>query len=164
MQAGGLGIITGLTPGSPEALRAEIKKCRTLTDKPFAVNLTFLPSMNPPPYEQYAKVIIEEGVKIAETAGSGAAAPCVKMFKDAGICEWDIMSSSEDQADFKQMSFTNAQVSLWCNCAANADNYQRSNMRKVLSRRWEWICYRLMDSNAQVCDRHYVNTKLTLPH
>ena len=86
MQAGGLGIITGLTPGSPEALRAEIKKCRTLTDKPFAVNLTFLPSMNPPPYEQYAKVIIEEGVKIAETAGSGAAAPCVKMFKDAGIC------------------------------------------------------------------------------
>lgn len=83
--AGGLGIITGLTPGSPEALRAEIKKCRSLTNKPFAVNLTFLPSMKPPPYEDYAKVIIEEGIKIAETAGSGMAAPCVKMFKAAGI-------------------------------------------------------------------------------
>jgi len=68
--AGGLGIVTGLSPGSPEALRKEIRKCQSLTKKPFAVNLTFLPSMKPPPYEEYAKVIIEEGVKVVETAVS----------------------------------------------------------------------------------------------
>jgi NAD(P)H-dependent flavin oxidoreductase YrpB (nitropropane dioxygenase family) len=68
--AGGLGILTALTQPSPEALRAEIERCRSMTDKPFGVNLTVLPSMNPPPYAEYRKVIIEGGVKIVETAGN----------------------------------------------------------------------------------------------
>ncbi|GAA5972211.1 hypothetical protein JCM11641_002360 [Rhodosporidiobolus odoratus] len=84
-EAGGLGILTGLTAGSPENLRNSIREVRKLTSKPFAVNLTFLPSITPPPYADYAKVIIEEGVKVAETAGGPAAIPIVKMYKDAGI-------------------------------------------------------------------------------
>ncbi|BGP21527.1 2-nitropropane dioxygenase [Rhodotorula toruloides] len=83
--AGGLGILTGLTAGTPEQLRNSIRETRKLTDKPFAVNLTFLPSISPPPYEEYAKVIIEEGVKVAETAGGPAAIPIIKMYKEAGI-------------------------------------------------------------------------------
>jgi NAD(P)H-dependent flavin oxidoreductase YrpB (nitropropane dioxygenase family) len=67
--AGGLGVITALTPGSPEALRLEIARCRALTDKPFGVNLTILPSVSPPPYAEYRKAIIESGVTIVETAG-----------------------------------------------------------------------------------------------
>jgi NAD(P)H-dependent flavin oxidoreductase YrpB (nitropropane dioxygenase family) len=68
--AGGLGILTGLTQPTPDALRAEIDRCRTMTDKPFGVNLTFLPSVNPPPYAEYRRAIIESGVKIVETAGN----------------------------------------------------------------------------------------------
>ncbi|GAA5859809.1 hypothetical protein JCM1840_006463 [Sporobolomyces johnsonii] len=83
--AGGLGILTGLTPGSPEKLRESIREVKTLTDKPFAVNLTFLPSIAPPPYADYAKVVIEEGVKIAETAGGPAAIPIIQMYKKEGI-------------------------------------------------------------------------------
>ncbi|QFU31784.1 nitronate monooxygenase family protein [Brevundimonas sp. Bb-A] len=67
--AGGLGIITGLTPGSPDALRREIERCRTMTDKPFGVNLTILPSVSPPPYAAYRRAIIDSGVTIVETAG-----------------------------------------------------------------------------------------------
>jgi len=83
--AGGLGILTGLTQPTPEKLREAIRETRQLTKKPFAVNLTFLPSINPPPYMAYAKVIIEEGIKVVETAGSAAAAPCIAEFKEAGI-------------------------------------------------------------------------------
>jgi NAD(P)H-dependent flavin oxidoreductase YrpB (nitropropane dioxygenase family) len=68
--AGGLGILTGLTQPTPDALRAEIDRCRSMTDKPFGVNLTFLPSVNPPPYAEYRRAIIESGVKIVETAGN----------------------------------------------------------------------------------------------
>lgn len=68
--AGGLGILTGLTQPTPEALGAEIDRCRTMTDKPFGVNLTILPSANPPPYEAYLDVVISKGVKILETAGN----------------------------------------------------------------------------------------------
>lgn len=68
--AGGLGIITALTQPTPEALIKEIERCRTMTDKPFGVNLTILPSINPPPYDEYMDVIINSGVKILETAGS----------------------------------------------------------------------------------------------
>ena len=67
--AGGLGILTALTQPSPDALRAEIDRMRTMTDKPFGVNLTLLPSTNPPPYAEYRKAIIDSGVKIVETAG-----------------------------------------------------------------------------------------------
>ncbi|HEY1449152.1 MAG TPA: nitronate monooxygenase family protein [Caulobacteraceae bacterium] len=82
--AGGLGIITGLTQRSPEALAAEIAKCRTMTDKPFGVNLTFLPSVNPPDYPGYVKSIIDGGVKIVETAGNNPQA-WLPILKEAGI-------------------------------------------------------------------------------
>ncbi|HEU4726579.1 MAG TPA: nitronate monooxygenase family protein [Kofleriaceae bacterium] len=68
--AGGLGILTGLTQRTPELLAAEIRRCRELTDKPFGVNLTFLPSLTPPDYPGYVRAIIEGGVKIVETAGN----------------------------------------------------------------------------------------------
>ena len=68
--AGGLGIITGLTQRTPELLAAEIKRCREMTDKPFGVNLTFLPVMTAPDYPGYIKAIIEGGVKAVETAGN----------------------------------------------------------------------------------------------
>ena len=67
--AGGLGTITGLTQRTPEALANEIARCRDMTDKPFAVNLTFLPSVNTPDYPGYVKAIIEGGVTVVETAG-----------------------------------------------------------------------------------------------
>ncbi|MDP4540090.1 nitronate monooxygenase family protein [Qipengyuania sp. DY56-A-20] len=82
--AGGLGIITGLTQGTPEKLAAEIAKCRELTDKPFGVNLTFLPSVNSPDYAGLIKVIIEGGVKVVETAGNNPQA-VLPHLKDAGI-------------------------------------------------------------------------------
>ncbi|KAI9483930.1 MAG: hypothetical protein EXX96DRAFT_159332 [Benjaminiella poitrasii] len=82
--AGALGVLTALTQPTPEALRAEINRCRTMTDKPFGVNLTFLPAIVPPPYEEYAKVIIDEGIKVVETAGNNPG-KYIKMFKEAGI-------------------------------------------------------------------------------
>jgi nitronate monooxygenase len=68
--AGGLGIITGLTQKTPERLRAEISRCRTMTDKPFGVNLTFLPAVTPPDYPGFIQAIIDERVTIVETAGN----------------------------------------------------------------------------------------------
>jgi NADH:quinone reductase (non-electrogenic) len=68
--AGGLGIITGLTQKTPEDLAKEIRRCRDMTDKPFGVNLTFLPIVNTPDYPGYIRAIIEGGVKVVETAGN----------------------------------------------------------------------------------------------
>lgn len=68
--AGGLGVITALTQPSAEALSREIARCREMTDKPFGVNLTFLPVVNAPDYPGYVRAIIEGGVKIVETAGN----------------------------------------------------------------------------------------------
>ncbi|MCK4508142.1 MAG: nitronate monooxygenase [Desulfuromonadales bacterium] len=82
--AGGLGIITALTLPSPEALVKEIARCRELTNKPFGVNVTILPSINPPPYEEYVQAVIESGVKIVETAGRNPQ-PFMPAFKAAGI-------------------------------------------------------------------------------
>src|SRR5271170_4833211 len=67
--AGGLGIITGLTQKTPELLAREIARCNDMTDQPFGVNLTFLPMLLSPPYPEYVPAIIEGGVKIVETAG-----------------------------------------------------------------------------------------------
>ncbi|MES2302282.1 MAG: nitronate monooxygenase, partial [Pseudomonadota bacterium] len=67
--AGALGLITALTQPTPDDLRREIERCRTMTDKPFGVNLTILPSVSPPPYAEYRKAIIDSGVRIVETAG-----------------------------------------------------------------------------------------------
>jgi len=86
--AGGLGIITALTVAQPprgaEALRDEIKKCRQLTNKPFGVNITLLPVGVPPDYEGIVKVILEEGVKVVETAGR-APDTVIKPLKAAGV-------------------------------------------------------------------------------
>ncbi len=82
--AGGLGIITGLTQKSADDLANEIARCRDMTDKPFGVNLTFLPALTPPDYPAYAKAIVEGGVKIVETAGRNPE-PVLPVLKDAGI-------------------------------------------------------------------------------
>ena len=82
--AGGLGIVTALNQPTPEALTQEIDRCRQLTDKPFGVNVTILPSISPPPYEEYVKAIIASGVKIVETAGRNPE-PFMAAFKAAGI-------------------------------------------------------------------------------
>ena len=71
--AGGLGIITGLTQPAPEDLAREIDRCRNMTDQPFGVNLTFLPSFAAPPYPEYIHAIVEGGVRIVETAGRNPA-------------------------------------------------------------------------------------------
>ena len=68
--AGALGLITALTQPTPEDLVKEIARCRGLTDKPFGVNLTILPSIKPPPYAEYRQAIIESGIRIVETAGN----------------------------------------------------------------------------------------------
>jgi NAD(P)H-dependent flavin oxidoreductase YrpB (nitropropane dioxygenase family) len=67
--AGALGFLTALTQPTPEALAQEIARTREMTDKPFGVNLTILPSIKPPPYAEYRAAIIESGIKIVETAG-----------------------------------------------------------------------------------------------
>ena len=82
--AGGLGMITGLTQRSPEDLAKEIAKCNELTDKPFGVNLTFLPTVSSPDYPGYIKAIIEGGVRIVETAGRSPEKYMPAM-KEAGI-------------------------------------------------------------------------------
>src|SRR5215470_6207079 len=82
--AGGLGIITGLTQGNPENLAKEIRRCREMTGKPFGVNLTFLPSVTPPDYPGYIKAIVEGGVKIVETAGNNPQ-KWLPALKEAGI-------------------------------------------------------------------------------
>ena len=75
--------LTALTQPTPEDLRTEIRRCRTLTSSSFGVNLTLLPALVPPDYHAYARVIIEEGVRIVETAGNSPG-PVIKQLKTAG--------------------------------------------------------------------------------
>lgn len=82
--AGGLGTITGLTQDTPEKLANEISRCNDMTDKPFAVNLTFLPTVAAPDYPAYVKAIIKGGVKVVETAGRNPV-QVLPYLKDAGI-------------------------------------------------------------------------------
>ena len=82
--AGGLGILTALTQPTPEDLVKEIARCREMTDKPFGVNLTILPSINPPPYEEYVKAAVESGIKVIETAGSNPE-PFLPYLKENGV-------------------------------------------------------------------------------
>ncbi|TFV68200.1 UNVERIFIED_ORG: nitronate monooxygenase [Bacillus sp. AZ43] len=82
--AGGLGIITGLTQPTPEALAAEIARCQEMTDKPFGVNLTILPTITPPPYAEYRQAIVESGVRVVETAGANPV-DHLPAFHEAGI-------------------------------------------------------------------------------
>jgi Dioxygenases related to 2-nitropropane dioxygenase len=82
--AGGLGILSALTFPTPEELAAEIRKTKSSTDKPFGVNVTFLPTLRPVNYDGYFKVIANEGVKIVETAGRSPE-PYIQFLKEAGI-------------------------------------------------------------------------------
>lgn len=82
-EAGGLGFLTALTQPTPEALAAEIVRCREMTDKPFGVNLTLLPTVNPVPYDEYRAAIIDGGITIVETAGSNPQEH-VAAFKEIG--------------------------------------------------------------------------------
>ena len=83
-EAGALGFLTALTQPTPEALAREIARCQNMTDKPFGVNLTILPTIQPVPYDEYRQAIIEVGVKIVETAGANPA-PHLPAFKKAGV-------------------------------------------------------------------------------
>jgi NADH:quinone reductase (non-electrogenic) len=83
--AGGLGILTGLTQDSPEALRDEIERCRAMTSKPFGVNLTVFPTRNSPDYLAYARAIVDGGVDIVETAGTPAVAEIWEYLKSHGV-------------------------------------------------------------------------------
>lgn len=83
-EAGGLGLITALTQPTPEALTKEIARARELTDQPFGVNLTILPSIAPPPYDEYRHAIAEAGITIVETAGANPE-PHMEFFRDNGI-------------------------------------------------------------------------------
>jgi NADH:quinone reductase (non-electrogenic) len=82
--AGALGFITAHSAGPPEALAKEVKRCREMTDKPFGVNLTILPSITPIPYDEYREAIIESGIKVVETAGNNPQ-PHLPRFKEAGV-------------------------------------------------------------------------------
>jgi NAD(P)H-dependent flavin oxidoreductase YrpB (nitropropane dioxygenase family) len=82
--AGALGVLTGLTQPSPDELRREIEKTQKLTDKPFGVNLTILPTLKPVPYDDYLQAIIDSGVKIIETAGRSPE-PYMQRIKQAGM-------------------------------------------------------------------------------
>lgn len=82
--AGALGFLTALTQPTPQALADEIERCRTMTDRPFGVNLTILPSVKPVPYDEYREAIIDSGIKIVETAGANPAEH-VEHFKAAGV-------------------------------------------------------------------------------
>jgi NAD(P)H-dependent flavin oxidoreductase YrpB (nitropropane dioxygenase family) len=83
--AGGLGTLTALTQPSPAALRDEIERCRAMTSKPFAVNITVLPALLPPDYKGYAEAVIESGIKIVETAGTPEVRELWAMMKPHGI-------------------------------------------------------------------------------
>jgi nitronate monooxygenase len=82
--AGALGFLTALTQPTPEDLVKEIARCREMTDKPFGVNLTILPTLVPRPYEEYIDAIIGSGIKIVETAGNNPK-PFLPKFKAAGV-------------------------------------------------------------------------------
>jgi len=82
--AGGLGILTALTQPTPQALALEIARCRRMTERPFGVNITILPAIKPPPYEEYMAAVIDSGIKIVETAGNSPKS-FVDKFKAAGI-------------------------------------------------------------------------------
>ena len=83
--AGGLGLLTALTQPDPKALRDEIERCRSMTDKPFGVNLTVFPTVNPPDYKGYTQAVIDSGVKIVETAGTAKVRELWEMMKPHGI-------------------------------------------------------------------------------
>lgn len=83
-EAGCLGFLSALTQPTPQALADEIERCRTMTDRPFGVNLTILPAIDTPPYAEYRAAIIDSGIRVVETAGSNPAEH-IAHFRDAGV-------------------------------------------------------------------------------
>ncbi|HVR91978.1 MAG TPA: nitronate monooxygenase family protein [Novosphingobium sp.] len=83
--AGGLGILTALTQPSPQALADEIARCRSMTDKPFGVNITVFPTINPPDYHAYAQAVLDGGIRIVETAGTPAVREIWEIMKPHGV-------------------------------------------------------------------------------
>jgi nitronate monooxygenase len=85
-EAGGLGLLTALTQPSPDALRDEIERCRSMTKKPFGVNITVFPTMNSPDYKAYAQAALDAGVRIFETAGTPAVAEVWEVLRKQDTC------------------------------------------------------------------------------
>lgn len=85
-EAGGFGILTALTQPTPDALRAEIERCRSMTKKPFGVNITVFPTMNSPDYKAYAQAALDGGVRIFETAGTQAVAEVWEVLRKKDTC------------------------------------------------------------------------------
>ncbi|GAM99970.1 FMN-dependent enoyl-acyl-carrier-protein [alpha proteobacterium U9-1i] len=85
-EAGGLGLLTALTQPSPDALRAEIERCRSMTKKPFGVNITVFPTMNSPDYKAYAQAALDAGIRIFETAGTQAVAEVWQVLRTKDTC------------------------------------------------------------------------------
>lgn len=83
--AGGLGILTALTQPDPDALSREIERCRRLTEKPFGINLTVFPTINPPDYAGYVRAILDSGVTIVETAGNQSVRAIWDLLKSGGV-------------------------------------------------------------------------------
>lgn len=83
--AGGLGILSGLSVGTPDALAAEIERCRSMTDKPFGVNLTIFPTTKSPDYAAFAQACVDGGVRIVETAGTPAVRPIWEQLKEHDV-------------------------------------------------------------------------------
>jgi len=82
--AGGLGLVTALTQPTPEALHAELRRCHELTDKPLGINLTTLPTITPPPYDEYRDAALDAGIDVVETSGSDPT-PAVPVYRAAGV-------------------------------------------------------------------------------
>jgi nitronate monooxygenase len=83
--AGGLGMLTALTQPTPDDLAREIVRCRAMTDRPFGINLTTLPSIKPPPYADYVDALLDTGIRIVETAGN-TPLELVERMKSNGVC------------------------------------------------------------------------------
>jgi nitronate monooxygenase len=113
--AGGLGIITGLTQRTPEALANEIRRCREMTNRPFGVNLTFLPAVTPPDYPGYIRAIIDGGIKVVETAGNNPQ-KWLPALKEAGIKV--IHKCTSVRHSLKAESWVDAVMSTASNAAA----------------------------------------------
>jgi nitronate monooxygenase len=136
--AGGLGIITGLTQPTPDALAKEIRRCREMTDKPFGVNLTFLPSVKSPDYPGYIRAIIDGGVSIVETAGNNPQ-KWLPALKDAGVKV--IHKCTSIRHSLKAQSIGCDAVSVdgfECGGHPGEDEYRTSSCCRAPPRRWRF--------------------------
>src|SRR5471032_887399 len=138
--AGGLGIITGLTQRTPELLAKEIARCHDLTDKPFGVNLTFLPAFSAPPYPEYIAAIREGGIRIVETAGRSPE-QYMPALKAAGIKVIHKCTSVRHSLKAEQIGCDAVSVDGF-ECGGHPGEDDMPNMillpRAAESQRWRW--------------------------